>query len=180
MLRSVALSCPVAQSGRIDFRLRNAFHPFAPAVKHFGVVPAGDSPRSAPPGRHSPARCLFKRYRDMRRFRPAAIDAAHEFGFAGQRRLPRANPTLGPKKAIGSSGLRGQRLGGIILRCRPGINGFSPFLTFSAFHASGIASWLVPEPTIIFSPAISSALSNLDTPADWVLLTRRSPARSLR
>jgi hypothetical protein len=34
-------------------------------------------------------------------------------------------------------------------------------LRFSAFHASRMASWLVPEPTIIRSPAMSSALSIL-------------------
>jgi hypothetical protein len=50
----------------------------------------------------------------MRRFRPAAIDAAHQFGFAGQRRLPRANH-VGAEEGVGSSGLQGQRLGGIIL-----------------------------------------------------------------
>lgn len=95
----------------------------------------------------------------MRRFRPAAIDAAHEFGFAGQRRLPRANH-VGAEEGVGSSGLQGQRLGGIIL----GVDRdkrLQPLLDVLRVPRQQDRLWLVPEPTIIFSPAISSALSIL-------------------
>ncbi len=50
----------------------------------------------------------------MRRFRPAAIDAAHQFGFTSQRRLPRAYH-IGAEVGVGAPGLQGQRLGGVIL-----------------------------------------------------------------
>jgi hypothetical protein len=41
----------------------------------------------------------------MRRFRPAAVHAAHQFGFAGQRRLPGANHVRA-KKGVGATGLQ--------------------------------------------------------------------------
>jgi hypothetical protein len=62
----------------------------------------------------------------MRRFRPAAVHAAHQFGFAGQRRFPRANHVRA-KEGIGAPGLQRQRLGGIVFGVDRG-KGFQPFL----------------------------------------------------
>lgn len=95
----------------------------------------------------------------MRRFRPAAVDAAHQFGFAGQRRLPRAYH-VGAEVGIGAPGLQGQRLGGVILGVDRGKR-LQPLLDVLRVPRQQDRLWLVPEPTIIFSPAMSSALSIL-------------------
>ncbi len=49
----------------------------------------------------------------MRRFRPAAIDAADQPGFTGQRRFPGTNHVRA-EIGIRAAGLQRQRLGGII------------------------------------------------------------------
>lgn len=49
----------------------------------------------------------------MRRLRPAAVNAAHQLGFAGQRRFPRADH-VGAEEGVGAPGLQRQGLGGVI------------------------------------------------------------------